>query len=68
MDLILRENSRLQTLSELQLADSLRIVADSDSEYHLRTISPEYAFHQRLLGVLCHIQFQLGGEFAPLSE
>ena len=60
--------SRLRTLSELQLAGSLKTGAESDNEYHLRTFSPEHAFHQGLWGVLCHIQFQLGGEFARLNK
>ena len=68
MDFNKERRFKIATLSELQLAGSLRTGADSDNEYHLRTISPENAFHQGLWGVLCHIQFQLGSEFAQLNE
>ena len=52
-------NQRFKTaiLSELQLADSLKTGAENDSDYHLQTISPEYAFHQGFLGAVHHIHF-----------
>ena len=52
-------NQRFKTaiLSELQLADSLKTGAENDSDYHLQTISPEYAFHQGFLGAVHHVHF-----------
>ena len=47
---------KIANSSELQLAGSLKTGADSDNEYHLRIISPEYAFHQGLWGILCRYQ------------
>ena len=39
MGLTTSGDSRLQTLSEFQLADSLLAGADNDSEHHLQIIS-----------------------------